>query len=571
MPYPYASKVILYKDIPFSRATKTSFNRINHNTEFSAWIASKAVYTENNVQYVHEKKAYRLNQAADIEIGNCNYMSFINDSIVFYAFITSIEYLNPGVALVYFDIDSVTTFIHKITFNSCLIVREHVANDTNFPLVEEPIGAGEELAKDVTPYDEFAWGDVRYALCLILSEPYFEVAGASIGLASYNDTHPEYTYGNMVGNQPLGGYPCLCVTSSGARDIKAANNLIELLAKNNKLDAVIGVSIVPVYMIGTEFIIDTNRPFNQEPVKGGNCGYYISEVKKEWALFSKLYSLSDIYPNVQIQNKKCYAYPYTYFTLVDPQGNSITLKNELWEPRNLTTANITLKMYASLAPGGGLTYEPVNYSNGGIGISSLPMNDLYTPTLTKDQFDAWLSSKRYTLFANYLTLQNNSGMAFIHALVGAISKNPSSIMGGMDEINNVKNSAIMQLGNIVDKSTLAPSTFIPASAAGVASTKKQGPLLIQHYQTDFDIQRLDAFFNVYGYAVKRYGVPNLNTRPLWNYIELDDIHIVGDIPSEYYNDLIFRLKDGITFWNTADDVGNYFQDLQGTIWRENNV
>ena len=75
-------------------------------------------------------------------------------------------------------------------------------------------------------------------------------------------------------------------------------------------------------------------------------------------------------------------------------------------------------------------------------------------------------------------------------------------------------------------------------------------------------ERLDAFFDVFGYAVDTVKVPNLTGRPAWNYVKTVGANMKGNIPADRLESMNSRLDGGMTFWHNSD-VGNY--SLTNTI------
>ena len=87
------------------------------------------------------------------------------------------------------------------------------------------------------------------------------------------------------------------------------------------------------------------------------------------------------------------------------------------------------------------------------------------------------------------------------------------------------------------------------------------------YRNKFDIyyrsikreyaQTVDDFFTMFGYQTNRVKVPNVSSRPCFNYVQTIDINIIGAIP----NDDMLKLKNiynsGVTLWKPTATVGDY--------------
>lgn len=71
---------------------------------------------------------------------------------------------------------------------------------------------------------------------------------------------------------------------------------------------------------------------------------------------------------------------------------------------------------------------------------------------------------------------------------------------------------------------------------------------------------IDDYFTRYGYACKRTKVPNISSRPHWNYVQTVDCALSGDAPANAIEDIQAIFNNGITFWKNASEVGNYSLD-----------
>ena len=60
---------------------------------------------------------------------------------------------------------------------------------------------------------------------------------------------------------------------------------------------------------------------------------------------------------------------------------------------------------------------------------------------------------------------------------------------------------------------------------------------------------------MFGYKVCRLKVPNIATRPSWNFVKCSTVTIMGAIPADAEELIASVLKKGVTFWKTS--FGNY--------------
>ena len=65
----------------------------------------------------------------------------------------------------------------------------------------------------------------------------------------------------------------------------------------------------------------------------------------------------------------------------------------------------------------------------------------------------------------------------------------------------------------------------------------------------------DNYFSMFGYKVCRLKVPNIGTRPAWNFVKCSTVTVMGAIPADAEELISSVLKKGVTFWKTS--FGNY--------------
>ena len=138
-------------------------NRYMHTIYFASANAQNTWFTGkvNKTISGHSYQRYTINQLKvkgdATEFLEYTYMRFMNDRSIdmwFYAFITGIDYINENTVLITYEIDVMQTwFIQKGTVRPCMVLREHVTDDTfGHNLEAEPIGS------DVYDADEILFG-----------------------------------------------------------------------------------------------------------------------------------------------------------------------------------------------------------------------------------------------------------------------------------------------------------------------------------------------------------------------------------------------------------------------------
>ena len=76
-------------------------------------------------------------------------------------------------------------------------------------------------------------------------------------------------------------------------------------------------------------------------------------------------------------------------------------------------------------------------------------------------------------------------------------------------------------------------------------------------------EKIDKFFDMYGYAVNTIKAPNVNVRPYWWFTKTRDCVIKGALPAGVSSKICDIFNKGVRFWKNVGgviDVGNYQHD-----------
>ena len=115
----------------------------------------KRAFTKNTYQR-HTRDTMKVGVLAD-EIFDCNYMMFQNTAYGnkwFYAFITSIEYVNNVTSIVTYQIDVLQSWLFEFTLGQCFVERQHSESDGYFEnLVQENLDLGDYTVEKKTDVD----------------------------------------------------------------------------------------------------------------------------------------------------------------------------------------------------------------------------------------------------------------------------------------------------------------------------------------------------------------------------------------------------------------------------------
>ena len=71
---------------------------------------------------------------------------------------------------------------------------------------------------------------------------------------------------------------------------------------------------------------------------------------------------------------------------------------------------------------------------------------------------------------------------------------------------------------------------------------------------------IDNFFTMYGYATNKVKTPSFANRPHWTYVKTNGCTAIGKAPADEIRRFCSIIDNGITFWRTPSEVGDYSLD-----------
>lgn len=497
------STLILLRDCPLDDTYdhtiyfNSQADQYNYFYGLRKFVFTGQSYTRVNRGYV------RLEKKSD-DLYDCNYLMFQNTSYGnkwFYAFITSVEYVNDEVCEVRFEIDHLQTWHFDYSLKECFVEREHSATDViGENLVPEGLEQGDYFVKDVTNTSG--------------------VQGVkNIVVASTVDYDGNDVQGQMLSGVYSGMKYFQFNSESGV------NEFILYLTSKNKVDA-----IQQIFMC----------PFNAD-----ENGFAEGDFNIE-----KSTSLYGYTP----RNKKLLTYPYQLLH-VHTDTNSADFKFEFF-----TDSQCTFHWNATIAPSPTITLTPSHYKNVGTNPlmagaeDRLAIADFPQCAWTNDVYAAWLAQNTGSLTAKAASAAVNVGVG---TGVSVFTGNP---MPAISSVSSMFTEVSSLLGQMYDISTKAPQfNGAQTSLSDYALGTKKFFFKYMSITPQF-AAIIDDFFDMFGYATHRVKVPNRNVRPHWTYTKTKGCVIVGGIPADASKKIISIYNNGITFWKNGNEVGNYSLD-----------
>lgn len=154
-----STNIIILKDVPLDNSYEHTLYFVDVGSQVD-YFTSKAKFSLTNQTYQRVNRGYaRVQKTAD-ELYDCNYMMFQNSSFGnkwFYAFITSVEYVNNVTSEIQFEIDVMQTWFFDYELEMTYVEREHSLEDKiGENLAPEPVDLGNIICTDIyTPDNVF--------------------------------------------------------------------------------------------------------------------------------------------------------------------------------------------------------------------------------------------------------------------------------------------------------------------------------------------------------------------------------------------------------------------------------
>lgn len=497
------SQIKLLKGVPLDTHYKHCMyypSKTAQYNDFSSYVYTTLV----NQSYQRVDTGRMCIQIAKDNITDCNYVMFQNTPFGnkwWYAFITGIEYSSNETSYVYFEIDVMSTWLvgQDYILKESFVVREHSATDAiGDNLLPENVELGEYVFEGLNTTNELS-------NCGVL-------VSTTEAPGSATQDYEGGLYNGIFSGVGYYFYVDLNI-AAGA------------LTQMEHPESVIAVTMYPSAFLDYTGVTGV----------GG-------EVNKSTAIKYITYTANKNTTNIggyTPRNKKLFTYPYNFLYITNFNGNSAEMKYEYF-----STNNCVFRIYCDVTPNPTAICVPLSYKG-------IETNFNEKLTLTGWPQCAWSGD----LYKAYLA-QNGSSMAVsmlssaLSVGAGIATGNPMAIVGGGLSIA----STMAKLNDLKAQPPQAHGS--PSSVTNLATGTLEFGFSQCHCQEQF-LACIDDYFDVEGYATHRVKVPNVNSRPYWNYTKTIDCNIDGSVPSGDMAKIVSIYNNGVTHWKSLANVGNY--------------
>lgn len=484
------------------------------------YFISKVAKTYLRCTYQRQTKSIRLDGRYD-DVYNCNYLMYQNASYGskwFYAFIDNIEYVNDNAFEVYFTIDDMQTWFFDYALRECFVEREHSLTDNvGDNLIKEDLYIGEyvELGSLYSKYT-----DMELMICVATS---IDSGGTPTTGKIFN---------NVYSGVDIIGYE---MSSAG---VSSLNQFLYAVNDAGMSDGILNIFMMPKDFFSTTGFAKQIKVEKEKSVMAG--GYYP-------------------------KNKKLLTYPYSLLRVCNEQGVASEYRYEYF---NDDDDECTFEYYGDLSPTPSVLMYPLSYMGGLKNYDEgIMMNNFPQCAWVTDSFKAYIAQNAsnigMSLASSFATIGLAGANIPLQTGIMAASGTPSHIIRGRETMNIRETGVSSGLSIAGTLAGIAQARLLPPQAHGASSGTLNASLdRFNFYISKMSIRPeiakiIDDYFTMHGYACKEVKVPNISSRPHWNYVRTTGCNIIGEMPSDAIRNICSIYDSGITFWKNGDEVGNY--------------
>ena len=516
---------------PLESDYKNTFNfaSLSAQTTYFDGLTSKLVVASD---YTYMKKDGKIRVGLPIDtLINYNYCFYNNAGFTtkrYYCFIDRMEYVNENCTDIYIQTDVFQTWYFDIVWNRCFVEREHVTSDlVGEHTIPENLETGEYISCDLQPT---------------------------------GTTQPTCSYVIAVTVMPLNGYSTSNQTIPSGLYYLATNSLTDVRSitswfdDQGKADAINSIFLAPSSFFSN--FGDYGMTFKDGTTKAVNVAATVTYSLS--ATDITVTKVNYVGKNYTPRNKKLLCFPYSFLQVSNDNGSII---NYYWEEfnrlviDNTPSTDIKFKLRGCLSPGCSFSAYPINYKN---------ILDNFDESITLGKFPigGWNSD----VYTNWLTSNSVNIATSITSDLGSIALGAAQVYGGR---------TIGGAGSILNGVTGIASTLGTIYQHSLIPNQARGNTNIGDYSYSYNLTQLyfkrisikneyaaiiDSYFDMFGYKVNTVKIPQISSRPYWNYLKTIDCNCDGDIPQEDLATIRKACNSGITFWKLPQYIYDYSKD-----------
>lgn len=513
----------------------------------------------DNISYIRKDSIIRYPEHIDnlLEYNYCMYQNENYGNKWFYAFIVNMRYINDNMTEITIATDVFQTWQFDIQFKESFVEREMINVADDIPganLLNEGLETGEFKVGGTANFNEL----MPIAVIAYTRNPYDD------GLTNQQPS----ALGVQVNGIPNGMYFCVCSFYYLQGVLSSINN-------SGHGDAIMTIFTIPAFAL-----IGFNNWTLEDITEGlGVMWWVVNDIKAPKHTINLVSTPSSL-DGYTPRNQKLRTYPFMYLGFNPTNGNS-----KIYRYEDFQNGTPIFDMYSEINQNPTICFIPQNYrGSNGDGMSDLVTLQGY-PTLgwITEYYNTWLAQnsniinlkmEREQMNYEYNVAGQKAGQ--VGQVVGAVGSGISGNYGaaaqsgfnvgieqgmmGQTEMNHFYNIYDMMAQK--EKQAMLPNQ---GSLAGSNATLLGYDLMDNNIFTRYTIkrqyaERIDKFFDMFGYMTNKIKIPNLNNRPKWNYIKTEGANILGNIPQLDLQLIKNMFDNGVTLWHDTTTFLDYSQN-----------
>ncbi len=516
----------------------SSYNNTIYFSSLSAqstYFAGLAKYSYTQLMYIRETRKLRIPLSGDT-VFDCNYLMYKNTQYAdkwFYAFINQVYYINDNCCEIEFEIDVMQTWALDYELKPSYIERNHTVTDV---IGENRVPENLDIGSYITRSRTKAWYDNGANLWDV-------VAFSTFDWSTWQKTSGDIIYGiysgltrTTLGQISVSG--SFTGTMSYAWITDARPKITDLL--NNHADLVEGVVAIIL------------TPHNLE---SGFVDKSITRPGSTWALDGYI-----------PRNKKIWTAPFCVLYVTDTSGSGKVYAFEDFE--GAPGSGVTFRFYTDKAACQTVIGVPLAYKGSGTTLGTAQPNFEEAIFITGYPQCPWVSDAYKTYLAqngsNLLLSQVlGAGQVVAGAALTVFSEGAGAPIG-IGLMTSGVSAIAGQIADQQDKSKTPPRAHGNSTGSAFISINEKVPALLIMQPRKEQAIIIDQYFDKYGYAIHKVDVPNISSRPHWNYVKTVDANILPKsgtgLPASDLKKIVQIFDRGITFWKNGSEVGDYTLD-----------
>lgn len=537
-------------------------------------------FTMSNCTYIRKDKAIMVDENADVlDAAGVNYCRYINpafnNTMYFYAFVDSIEYVAPQTSRLHIRTDVFMTYFPKIEWGSQMVERfnRRIPFSARYGGIDSSDGA--RYSTDYVADAAYS-SPVCYASSPIQPtfsfDPYNETDDNGWIIINTSKDISQANPGTDSISPKLSGLPqgtfWFAVQPTKLWLLQHIINKGSLVPNGFVASDVLAIYYVPKLCIE----VDTNTPieFSNEEV----CYVFPFRIASGWqgdgsTFFRLLDKAKTMFGGGYTPyNKALLRYPYNYLKITDKSGHEWILKPELFNDSAIEGDDLIIEFTRYLTVGDNISFgiRIENYMNGYCQENLMNFQSFPQIASIANSYQQYMAMNRNSIqnqfrWTNYDNTMGivNSSMKFATDL--ATGNAPSLIGDTMSAMNAgaqaARRTETLQ-ASLLDKKNL-PNSVVSSGTGNLSLMMGSTGLFLERWAIPPGAAaKIDEFWDRYGYPIENHYIEKPWTKKAqYAYVKTKSCHITGEIPENDRAELDDLFNSGMTIWRNAANYGTY--------------